>query len=299
MASSSNNVSIAPANVLWRIESEWQIDYAGITAASLDAKFITFSDEDQSVLYYMWHDLDAGSVDPAPAGRTGVEVDVATGDSASTMATAAAAALDALTDISATSSGSVVSVKLDVVGKAEAPADVDTNIALTVCRIGQNLDLGLLEGDVELSIAPANFILTSHQTGVTPRAALLQGFETLECTTVLQETVNSKLSEIYGIYGTTGFIPAGGTSVFGGGTNKNGNNLLIDAARLVLKPVNSTDDLGNTNLMLTIPIPDSLVFSGENPKTLSVTWQGFVDDTKDSQVNAFSFGDGDQVELDN
>ncbi len=284
-------------NVLWRIEGTYQFDFTAVTTEP-NGDYFTIDSSDGD-LYYVWYDLDAGSVDPAPAGRTAIEVDIVTGDSPSSIASKTATAIDANADFSASATGALVDVKQATVGRpASDPANVDvTGLTVTVCRRGQNLDLGLLEGDVEFSVSPSNFILTSHQSGVTPRAALFQGFETLECTTTMQETVNSKLKEIYGLYGSTGFTPDT-SEVFSGGTNKQGDNLLIDAARLVLKPVNATDDTENTSLMMAIPIPDSLVFSGENPKTLSITWQGFVDDSKDSKASAYVFGDETQPSLD-
>ena len=296
MASSSNNVSIDPVNVLWQAEGLYQFDVSALSDP--DGVYFTLDSSDGD-LYYVWFDLDAGSTDPAPAGRTAIEVSVTTGDSASVIAGLMQAAIDGVADFSATVSGSLVDVKQAAVGRpASDPVDVDSGVVITVCREGVNLDLGWLEGDVELNMAPSNFILTSHQSGVTPRAALYQGLETAEVATVLQETVNSKLKEIYGIYGSRGFVPASGTEVFGIGTAGQGDNLLVKAGRLILRPVNAVNNLTDTTLMMAVPVPDTLLFSGENPKTLSVTWQGFVDDTKDTRVNILTFGDASQAGLD-
>lgn len=290
----ANNISIAPVNALWRIEGEYVVDHNGLS--NPDGVYWTIDSSDGD-LYYVWYNLDAGSVDPAPAGRTGIAVAVTTGDSASTIAAAAQAAIDGNADFSATVSGTEVTVKQVAVGKpASDPVDVDSGVTITLCRRGQNLDLGLLNGNVELSFAPANFIVQAHQTGVTPRAALFQGVETAEVSLELLETVTSNLKEIYGVYGTDGFTPST-SEVYGVGTSKQGNNLLVDAARLELKPVNAADDTTNTTLMLALPVPDTLVFSGEDPKTLSVTFQGFIDDSKDSRVSALLFGDPGQTGL--
>ena len=296
MAGSANNITIQPVNCLWQVEALYQFDLSSLVDP--DGTYFLLNSAKDAVEYYVYFDLDGGATDPAPAGKTGIAVANVTGDSATVLATKTAAAITAEADFGASSSGKVVTVKLVAIGATTDAVDVDSGVVVTVCRRGKDFDLGLLEGDVELSLAPSNFIVTSHQSGLTPRAALFQGIETAEVSTVLQETINSQLSELYGLYGTSGFIPAGGTSVYGIGTSKQGQNLLIDAARLILRPVNAANALTDTTLMLAIPIPDTLVFSGENPKTLAVTWQGFVDDTKDSRVSVLAFNDSGQAGLD-
>lgn len=297
MASGAVNILIDPVNVLWQMETQFQVDFDGVTAAGFGGTSFTFYSAKDATQYYAWGDENSTDVDPAEAG-TGIEVDYAAGASSTAIATACAAAIDGVADFSATSDGTVVTVRNAAIGESTDAVDTDSGVAITICRRGKDFDLGLLEGDVELNFSPANFIVQSHQTGVTPRAALYQGIETLEATCTMQETINSNLQEIYGLYGTNSpFTPAGGsTTVFGVGNNKQGNNLLIDAARLVLRPVSETAaSVNDKNLMLAIPIPDTLVMSGENPRTLSVTWQGFLDDTIDSRVAALAFGDASQL----
>jgi len=297
MAGSANNVVISPVNVLWRIEASEQVDFAGLTGLDVKGKFFNISTAKDSILNYVWGD-DSVESDPVPVGRIAIPFTVAgDGDSATTLATAAASAIDGASGYVATASGTVVSIHRDAVGLVTDTVDVDMSVAITICRRGKDFDLGLLQGDIEMTLSPANFIVQAHQTGVTPRAALFQGIETLEASTAMLETQNSQLSEIYGLYGTRGFTPSAGTSVFGVGTSRQGDNLLIDAARIVLKDVNAVDDLNNRSLMLAIPIPDSLVFSGENPRTLNLTWQGFVDEQIDNKVSGLLFGDETQAGL--
>ena len=88
--------------------------------------------------FYVWFDLDNGSSDPAISGRTGVEIDVTTDDSASTIATAVKTAIDALTDLSATVSGATVTVTNDSTGAVKSIAlDVDSGVLINVTTDGQ------------------------------------------------------------------------------------------------------------------------------------------------------------------
>ena len=299
MASSSNNIIINPVNVLWQIEASELLDFTGIVSTTLDGVYFTINSAKDATEYYVWFNLDAGSVDPAPAGKTAIPVAVTTGDSPATIATATQTAIDALGDFSASVVESVkVSVKRAAVGEVTDTADVDSGVGVTICRRGKDFDLGLLQGDVEPTFAPANFVVQAQQTGLTPLALLNQGFETLEATTVLQETGKSQLKELYKIYGGA-FTPGAGTEVFGAGLAALGKNLLVDGARLVFRPVNTiSDELSyDYNFMLALPIPDTLTFSGENPRVLSVTWSGFVDESIDSRVNAVLVGDASQAGL--
>ena len=291
MAGSANNVLISPVNVLWRIEASEQIDFTGATAAGLGGTSFDIFLPDGTE-YYVWFDENNTDVDPAPGG-VAIEVNYGAGAVSTAIATAAASAIDGTVGFNASASGNVVTVYRDDFGAVTDISDNDSGLTLTTCREGKDFDLGLLQGDVELSLAPANFVVQAHQTGVTPRAALFQGLETNEATTVLLETQKSKLKEIYDLYGET-FTPASGTEVTGIGTSRQGDNLLVRAARLVFKPVNATNDEDNTTIMLAVPVPDSLVFSGENPRTLSITWQGFIDDQIDTRASAYVIGDETQ-----
>jgi len=293
--SSADNVKISPVNALWRIEAQELIDFTGLTGADVKGGYFNISTAKDAILNYVWGD-DSVEADPAPAGRTAIAMTVVgDSDTAATLATACAAAIDGEAGYTAVVSDTTkVLVTRAAVGVVTETADVDMGVGITQCRYGKDLNMGLLNGNVELSLAPANFIVTAHQSGVTPRAALYQGLETAEVGLELLETTDSNLKEVYGVYGTTGFTPGAGTEVYGVGTSKQGENLLPYAARLELKPVNAVDDTQNTTLMLALPVPDTLVFSGEDPKTLSVTFQGYVDDGKDNRISSVLFGDPTQ-----
>ena len=296
MSCTTGDISISPVNVYWQHEHVDVFDFASATATGVGGKYVTLYLPNGDG-FYAWFDENNTDTDPAPGGLTDIEVDFAAAATPQAIATSFQSAVNAVTGFTATVSGTQVTVTRDAVG-AVTPSALGPSmtglVTITVCTNGKDLDLGLLQGDVELSVAPANFIVQAHQSGLTPRAALFQGLETLEVTTTLLETGSSKLEAIYGVYGGS-FTPSMGTKVFGIGTSKQGQNLLIDGGRLVLRPVNAVDQTTDTNLMMAIPVPDSLVFSGENPKTLSITWQGFIADGKDSRVSGLLFGDATQT----
>jgi hypothetical protein len=288
----ANNIQINPVNVYWRIEAQESWDFTGATASGLGGKYVTMYLPDGTG-YYAWFDENNTDTDPAPGGLTAIPVDYAAAATASAIATAFQTAVEAVTGFTATISGLVVKTKRDAVGQCTLSTigTVTAGLALTILRKGKDLDLGLLQGDIEPNFSPSNLSITAHQFGLTPLASLSQGFETLEVETVLLETDTAKLKELYKIYGGT-LTPGGGTELFGAGTSVLGKNMLVEAARLIFKPVNSgVDDTKNFNFTLAVPVPSSIVFSGENPQTLNVSWSCFTDLEFNSNINAIAIGD--------
>ncbi len=91
-------------------------DLATLTPAALANTYFLISSP--SVDYYVWYNLDGAGVDPAVANRTAIPVAIATGNSADTMATAAAAAIDALAAFVSTATTTVVTITNAVAGAA-------------------------------------------------------------------------------------------------------------------------------------------------------------------------------------
>ncbi len=298
MAVSTSDISISPVNVLWKIEAQERVSFADATASGLGGKYITFYKADGTGVY-AWFDENNTDTDPAPGGGlVAVPVDYAAGATPAQIASAFQTAMDAAAGFDAALvSGSTVEVmvKRTVVGEVSTFGG-NSGLTITVVRKGKNVDLGLLQGNIEPTFSPANLTITAHQYGVTPLASLAQGFEEISCETVLLETTKSKLAEFFKIYGGQE-TPVGGSLVVGAGSVVNGKNMLTEAARLVFKPVNAVDDTQNYNIMLAVPTPGSLTFSGEDPKTLTVSWSGFVDLEFDSKFNAVAIGDVFQAGL--
>lgn len=295
--SSANYIKINPVNVYWQIEAMEILDFTGAVAASIQSKYIQLC-LNTLALHYFWVNYNSLGSDPAPAGGgTGHSVTVAIGDADTVIAESFKTAVAAVTGFTATrASGTAIVTVCRVLSTGVGEVtDGTTNfgaayLTLTQVRRGKNFNLGLLKGDVDPKFGPTNLTINAHQYGKTPLATLNQGFDKIELTTKLLETDTAKLKALHKIYGGT-VTGGSSTDVFGAGTYVLGRNILVDAARLIMKPVNATDNLSNMNIALAIPIPGSLVFSGENPEELEVTWMGFADTLVNSKINVISFGD--------
>lgn len=101
-------------------------------AGSLNSKYFLLNAKDNSVLYYVWINVSSGGVDPAIPGRTGVEVTISTGDTAATVATAIAAAIDLLTTFSSTAALAVATIVAATAGSVVPASDVNTGFTFAV-----------------------------------------------------------------------------------------------------------------------------------------------------------------------
>lgn len=288
--SSVNNIAINPVNVLWRIEAMEKFDFTGASGAAMNNKTIHLF-LNNGVQHYFWANYNSTGADPTETGTAHV-VAIALAAIDTAIATDFMTAIAAVTGFTATRSGAVVTVSRTAdtgCGEVSDPTCTLTGVTMTQVRRGKDFNLGLLKGDVSPEFGPSNLVVTAHQFGKTPLLNLNQGFSKLGCKTDLLETDNSKLQAMYKVYG--GSVAGGTTTVFGAGTSVLGKNIMIDAARLIFKPVNAVDNTKNFCLALAIPVPGSLVFSGENPQTLAVEWMGFVDLQLDTHINAVFIGD--------
>jgi hypothetical protein len=122
---------------------QWTIDFAGLAVADQDGTYFLFQvmGSGGASDHYAWFDLDNGSTDPEVSGRTGHEIDVATGDDDEDIAAAAATVLAGVTGLDATVSGTVVTVTNERDGELEPPADATRAVAT-----GADIDTVVLGG---------------------------------------------------------------------------------------------------------------------------------------------------------
>ena len=295
---SVGGIKIEPVNVAWEIEEQWHIKCLANVSNSLDGKYFKLGKAGQTTFsHYVWIDSGAAA-DPAPSGLTAVPVVVAASAAASVVAAAIQAAVDALADFHASVSGDDVTITCDAVGDSAGVADPTSGglgFTYTQCQEGGSLDLGLLDGDVEGGFEEKLLEITAHQTGVTPIADLRQGVSS-NLSLVMKEATVDKLKEIFAKAAGGTDTPSGGTEVLGWGTSRQGLNTIVQARRLVLHPVatDTADKSGDLCFWKAYPQPEKLVFSGENPKTISVNWKFYLDSGKPAAIQLFAFGDWSQ-----
>lgn len=275
-----------PRNVWFGRNETYCVETVADVAGSLDAKYFTLEDA-QGNGFYIWFDVDGGSVDPAPAGRTGIEVDISTGDSANAVAAAMEAALDASTDFySAVNKNQVVIAVKEFGEVANAAADVDTGFTIEQIAIGSLESLGKTSGPISFSKTISTVDVTADQTGEILQDQLISGFEVSMSASFLELT-NTRLIDIVG-RGEGGLCDGAGTDVWGYGSDKIGASRLNLGGSLLL-----LSDKGEEPVVIWKTVPDltSLNYSGVEQQVGEIEFAAYIDESKKDEVNIMAVGD--------
>lgn len=287
------NIKIEPVNATWEIEEQECFDFTGQTAAGLGGKYVLLWSALDAVAYYAWFDENNTDSDPAVAGKTAIETNYAASAASTAIASAFRTAVNAVSGFDAqidTDDANIIKVTRTAVGNTTDSTAGNTTVIVTKTQDGGSFDLGLLSGDVEFAFEETLLEVKAHQTGTTLLADLRQGTVS-SLTLTMQETHASALKEMFAR--ASGGVDTVTTEVFGVGTSRIGTNTIIQARRLILHPeaLGSSDYSRDMCFWKAYPLPESLVFSGENPQTLSLTFKCYKDDSIDEAVNIWVYGD--------
>lgn len=292
--SNVQNIKIEPCNVSYEIEEQWCVETLADVSSSLQNKYITLRNGADDK-FHVWFNVATLGVDPAPANSTGIVVAISANASAAAVATAMAAAIDAHADFHASADGADVLITANTAGQSTDWADFNTGFSFTQLQDGGSLDMGILDGDIEVTFEETVLDITSHQSGVTVLTSLRQGLVNTVAMT-LKEADMAKYKELMLATAGAALTPGGGTEVFGWGSASLGGNTVIKARRLVLHPVvlDTADKTRDLCFWKAYAQPESLVISGENPKTLSLNFKVYKDSSKPTGIDQFIFKDWTQ-----
>jgi hypothetical protein len=298
MANNVQNIKIEPCQATWSIEEQWLLRTRADVSSNLQNKyFFIFKEIVAGAIqkYHVWFNVATLGVDPAPANSIAIPIAISANASAATIATAVAAALEAHAAFTAQADGDEVLITVINPGQSSDFADFNTDMVLTQTQDGGDLDLGYLDGDIEVTFEEQQLDITAHQTGTTVLTALRQGLVN-EVSLTMKEYDLEKYREL--MLGTAGGTdtPGGGTEVFGWGTGTLVQNTFVKSRRLVLHPVTKdvADYSGDLCFWKAYALPDTLTISGENPKTLGLKFKVYRDDAKPEAINQFVFKDWTQ-----
>ena len=298
MSRAQENIKVEPVEVKF---SQVQTDCVLIPAQgteTFDGTYWTFSSSTTN--YYVWYNLDAGSVDPAVAGATGIEVAVVTGETGPQIATKVVAAIDAVSDLASiidprNSSRVIVKVLEYAAGTPSAAGTVTEHQFVSV-HLGFSHDFGFTDGDLELTVDQQLLDVTAHQSGTEILTALITGLNA-ELTVALKEISDENLEVLIEQTAGGAFTPGSGTKLQGFGSGQNFTNVLDKSGRLILHPARLPDNDTSEDYVCWLAYPklDSIAFSGENPQLINVTFRVFRDEFIDDAVNKVAIGDHTQL----
>lgn len=158
------------------------------------------------------------------------------------------------------------------------------------------IDLGYLQGGIEVSLEEMLLDVTANQTGQSVLTAIRQGFN-VEVSCTLLEVTKEQLKRMITAAGGS-YTPAGegATEVFGFGMSKQFSNVASDCQALTLHPVakSASDHSGDWTFFKAYPMLSSINFSGEETLTLPITFKVYPDETTQGAVRYFAVGDSTQ-----
>ena len=301
--SSQTTFLLSAADVSWGRRECYEIDLGAVVATGLDAKYYEVdalsSDFGTNVPYYVWFDLDASSVDPAPAGRTAIEVDVVTGDTTADVAGKLVAVLEAHADFrSKLSPGETTKVLMEGEFKGavtDVSVDVDTAFTITRNREGLGSNLGKTSGGVEVAMSTTSVQIKSDQTGEITLDEFLTG-QTVEASMSLMEMTATNWKTVVGSVTGDSYTPSGGTELVGFGESRLYASLLDLGGELVLHPSRFADSDKSRDITLfkSAPKPSSVNFSGTDPQVMEVTFTALADGDVKEAIRIMAFGDASQ-----
>ena len=148
--------------------------------------------------------------------------------------------------------------------------------------------LGFTDGDIEIPFTEDVVDVLAHQTGSSVQTAIRTG-KNIEVALTLKETSKAAYEYILKQSGSLATASGGASAVIGWGSAKDFTQVLSQAAKLTFHPVTkaAADKSEDVAFWLAYPMPESMVYSGENPSTLSVTFKIYPDAAK---ADAFKLG---------
>lgn len=250
---------------------------------------------DQTTEYYIWQNDGAG-VDPAPAGRTGIEIDTSAATTAAEVASAwvTALELDGTFYANISDDGLSLSIRTKDIGEVvSAAADVDTTATIETDAIGIGGDLGKTEAEVTLNFSIEKLAMTSNQTGTIPLDQFINGGEaTIEMR--LAEMTKERWSLVMGEGVGENYTPSSGTEMSGFGTASINKSMFNNGGKLILHPLNRATKDRDITFFKTLPEMGSVNFDSQAQQGADVTFVALPDDFIQSTINLFAFGDSTQ-----
>ena len=107
-------------------------------SGSLNSKYILINSALNKLKFYIWLNVDGGGTDPMISGRTGIEVQISSEDSAEVIAVAIRIYVNSLAGIyfTAVSSGNTVTITNKVLGATDPTVDANTGFTISTDVLG-------------------------------------------------------------------------------------------------------------------------------------------------------------------
>lgn len=295
------NVKIEPMNVTWG-ESTAQVQTitcVADVADSLDGKYFYIFNQ-AGTKFHVWFNTSGGAaVDPAPGGSTAAVVTLTTGATASAVATATEAVIEALSGLDSTVDTATITVTQSTAGVVQAAFDVNSGFTFGVTTEGDAAtDMGFCDGDIELSVEEDLADIVAQQSGSNVLSQIRTG-KKVELTLTFKESSIAQIKRLLNLSGGGLFTPVGANATELAGHGQYGDfvQTLAKAKKLTLHPtvLGSSDKTRDYTFHHAYPMLDKIPFSGENIHQIPVSFKIYPKTSLNSRVQYYAFGDGSQT----
>lgn len=290
------NIKVEPSDGLWGNQNTTEVTTVADVADSLDGLFFNI-DAQSGTLYYVWMD-GVAAADPAPSGRTGISVAYSTGDSAATLAGLAVTAIAAIADFNAKidpDDNTKLRIQDINIGAVTAAVDVDSTFAISTLRVGSSLDLGFIDGAIEVSFSEDILDVLAAQEGTNIIEGIRTGKNIDNIAMPMKESQAAKLKTLIEVSGAS-TTPSGGTEVSGWGSSQDFTSISGGARKLVLHPLRIASGTFTSDLAFwrAYPIITGINFQGDSEEIINVDFKILPDTLIVKAQRLFTFGDHSQ-----
>jgi hypothetical protein len=139
--------ALDPSNRRSQIHGQEQVTQIVCTAASTltSGHYWVFNGPNNQTNYYVWYNIASAGGNPAPSGRTGIEVDLTGSETDAQVATATAAAIGSATSFTTSVSTNTITMTAPTAGITNASIDSNTGFTITTTFYGATLPSTSLE----------------------------------------------------------------------------------------------------------------------------------------------------------
>ena len=246
--------------------------------------------------YYVLLSGTTPAVDPAPAGKTKIEVTYADDDSANAIALLIKTAVEAF-EFKATVDGANIIIENKYIGKVTEEVYTSApSLTFTELAVGIGGSLGsTAQGGSTLNMEATSVDLVSDQTGSIVLGQVYTG-STASIDMSLIEMTQERWETIVGSVTGDIYTPAAGTRLVGYGESRLYQNLFDLGGKLILHPIRlpASDRSFDVIFFRSAPLPSTISYSGQDIQGMEVTFTAYNDNSKPSEISLFAQGDWDQ-----
>lgn len=300
-ASAKTDIKLEAVNVFWGTEKCEKITFVDDVAGSLTDEYFDInvigSDLETETQYYVLFSGTTPAVDPAPAGKTKIDVTYVDGDSASDIAALFVTALSGI-DVNASQSVNDVTYENKYIGKTTT--EVYTNAPSftfeeLVAAKGGSLG-ATAQGGTTLNMEAQSVDLVSDQQGSLILGQIYTGSAATADMSLIEMTKERWEAVVGSVTGDV-HTPSGGSRLVGYGESRLYQNLFDLGGKLILHPIrlDISDKSEDVVFWKSAPLPSSISYSGQDIQGMEVSFTAYNDKSKPDAISLFAQGDWDQA----